>query len=163
MKYRRLHRQELDAVEKEFVLFLAANSVTADDWENLKANEAEKAEKLIELFSDFFWENTLGNINYLVEKGEHVYRAYHADDKEVHLIEIRLPENAPVTFTQQEDLQKLRDGVFDLQKLGAKFYTGKNKSGDHRNKVLFELVERGATPDTGEQFQALAAMVRYNN
>jgi len=65
MKYRALHKEELEGVKEEFVKFLAANSVTADDWEKLKKEENDKAEKLIDIFSDIFWDKALTKINVL--------------------------------------------------------------------------------------------------
>ncbi|MGZ4035866.1 MAG: DUF6495 family protein, partial [Bacteroidia bacterium] len=52
MKYKRLTREELQALEPEFIHFLAAAQVTGKDWEKMKENKLEVAEELIDAFSD---------------------------------------------------------------------------------------------------------------
>jgi hypothetical protein len=56
MKYKRLTTEELKHLEKEFVNFLASAQITGSDWEKMKANEIEKAEELLDVFSDLVFE-----------------------------------------------------------------------------------------------------------
>ena len=58
MKYRCLSREELEDVREDFVKFLASNSITKDDWSRTKQDQPEAAQKMLELFSDIFWERS---------------------------------------------------------------------------------------------------------
>ena len=61
MKFRRLTNEELQELEKEFVQFLVSNTVTADDWEKIKEDNPERAEGLIEIFSDIVFEKVISD------------------------------------------------------------------------------------------------------
>ena len=42
LKYRRLSKEELEALEDEFVKFLSAQSISAPDWQNIKSQNPRK-------------------------------------------------------------------------------------------------------------------------
>lgn len=67
MKYARLPMADLKDLEKEFIDFLALNGIPASEWERLKKEENEKAEAIIDQFSDVVWEAVLRKIE-TVEK-----------------------------------------------------------------------------------------------
>lgn len=148
MKYRKLHREELEAVREDFVKFLAANSITASDWEALKAaHPAVQAENLIEIFSNIFWEKVLERVCYLLEYGALGFRAYRADGCVVHLRELRLPEGS-IDLTQVEQRRSLPTTARELMAIGGELYEGKRvfANDDERKRLFFDLLERGATP-----------------
>lgn len=155
MKYRRLQREELEAVRDEFVQFLAANSVTADDWQKLITGDSEKANGLIDVFSDIFWEKALSRVKYLVDRGGLVLRAYRADDDQLQLIQVTVHESAGFRFDRDEDWRLLTGGQRSLTALQAEVVTGSKATGEDRNKVLFELLETGATPDKSRLYDSL--------
>ncbi len=68
MKYRRLSTDELQELEKEFVHFLVSNGIAADDWVKLKEEENDKAEALIDTFSDVVMEKVLGKVDFLEKR-----------------------------------------------------------------------------------------------
>jgi hypothetical protein len=68
VKYRRLRKDELEELEGEFIKFLASNTVTADDWVKTKAETPEKAEDLLDVFSDIVFEKILEKVEYLEHK-----------------------------------------------------------------------------------------------
>ena len=57
MKYRRLRLDELEEVEEKFVQFLAANGIASEDWQKMKDTQKDKADEMIDIFSDFVFEN----------------------------------------------------------------------------------------------------------
>jgi len=68
MKYRRLSSEELEQLQDNFIRFLAAQSITGMDWTTMKTANPERAEELIEQFSDVVIEKTLHNVEYLEYK-----------------------------------------------------------------------------------------------
>ena len=52
MKYSRLTKEQFEELHQEFINFLATQSVTADEWANLKVNKPELAETELDVFSD---------------------------------------------------------------------------------------------------------------
>ena len=69
-KYRLLTQEELKPLEEDFVKFLSANTVAADDWDKIKKEDPKKAEGLIEIFSDIVWEKALEKIKCLEARTE---------------------------------------------------------------------------------------------
>jgi hypothetical protein len=67
-KYRRLHLNELQKLEQEFVRFLAAQSITATDYREIMASNPAKQLELIDQFSDVVFTKTLSNIKILEQK-----------------------------------------------------------------------------------------------
>lgn len=65
MRFRRLASEELDAVEGEFVKFLASQGLDATEWQKVKSDNPHKVEYLLDEFSVFFWESTTSRITYL--------------------------------------------------------------------------------------------------
>ncbi len=155
MKYRRLEREELEAVRDEFVQFLAANSVTADDWQQLIASDRDKANGLIDLFSEIFWEKALSRVNYLSSRGALVLRAYRADEEHLKLIQVAVPEEGHFRFDRNEDVQRLANGRETLKTIKAEVITGSKHVGTTRNEELFKLLESGAAPDKDRLYDSL--------
>ena len=65
MRYRRLTSEELEAVESEFVKFLASQGFDATGWQKIKSDNPHQVEYLLDEFSTFFWESTTSRITYL--------------------------------------------------------------------------------------------------
>lgn len=148
MKYRRLHREELEAVREDFVKFLAANSITASDWEALKAHHpAVQAENLIHIFSDIFWDKVLDRVSHVIHFGALGFRAYRADGCVVHLRELRI-QSGSLDLSKPEDRQALPTNAKDLLASGGALFQGKKTlANDNERKLLFfDLIEQGAQP-----------------
>ena len=59
MKYNRLTKEQLEELQPEFVNFLATQSITGEEWKNLKEDKPEVAEDEVDVFSDLIWEGEL--------------------------------------------------------------------------------------------------------
>ena len=119
MKFRRLTTEELQELEQEFIRFLAANTVTGDDWEQIKKESPQKAEGLIDIFSDIVFEKIIGQVEYLEFKMPKDYKTFYCQADKITLIGLKLSENSNLDFTQNETLerlmQKLNQGGAQLQ------------------------------------------------
>ena len=65
MKYSRLTKEQFEELHQEFINFLATQSITADEWTNIKTNKPEVAEQELDVFSDIIWEGVLSKVTYL--------------------------------------------------------------------------------------------------
>ena len=59
MKYSRLTKEQFEELHQEFINFLATQSVTAEEWANLKENKPDLAEMELDVFSDLIWEGLI--------------------------------------------------------------------------------------------------------
>jgi len=142
MKYRRLSNVELQELEKDFVKFLAATHVTADDWVKLKKNDPIKVEELIGIYSDIVFDKTLGNLEYLEFKTPHDIKTFHCQAEKMVLMGIAVAPNSGVDFTKelnsQEIMEQLKKSSQDLQ-----IYTAEKAYNGNREKELFQMMESG--------------------
>ncbi len=160
MKYRKLHTEELKEVEGEFVKFLAANSITGDDWVKLKKSDPKKVDGLIEIFSDIFWEKALSNIKCVEQRSTKRLRMIKFEEEEASLIELRIPEDATLNLLDPEHVQKLSDGTLDIANFSPELYTGKRKFEHPRNKELFNFIEQGARPAKLDMYNYFQKMIK---
>lgn len=145
MKYRRLYRQELEDLRDDFVQFLAANSIPADDWEKLKKENPEATEQLIDLFSDIVWEKILSKINFLEMRRADAMRVIKFEEEKAEMIEIRMEEKN-FDFTNHDTVRRIAEGSLDLNAFKPKVLKGSKTYSDSRERELFEYLERGARP-----------------
>ncbi|MCB9266574.1 MAG: hypothetical protein H6558_16235 [Lewinellaceae bacterium] len=143
MKYRRLHQDELENLEKEFVQFLASNQVTANEWEKLKAEEAEKAEQLIDIFSDIVFEKVIDDIEYLEYKTPKDIKAFHFEENRIVMNGLLVDGQTGFDFTLEQSPQQM---LQQIQLTGArlKLYTAEKAYSRGRNMEIFEMMENGA-------------------
>ena len=65
MKYARLTKEQFEELHQEFINFLATQSITAEEWGDIKTNKPEVAEQELDVFSDLIWEGVLSKVQYL--------------------------------------------------------------------------------------------------
>ena len=143
MKYRRLNLDELKSLERDCINFLAANSVTGEDWEKLKNEEQDKAERLIEIFSDMVFDKTLEKIEYLEQKSAKEIRTYHCQADRLIMIGLLIEGESTLDFRQNIPPQQM---IQQLTLSGAqlKLFRGEKAYAKDRQQVLFQLMEQGA-------------------
>ena len=86
MKYTRLTKEQLEELHKEFINFLATQSITAEEWQDIKQNKPAVAEQEIDVFSDLVWEGVLKQAKYVENiSPQHIYM-FHFDDITISLL-----------------------------------------------------------------------------
>lgn len=143
MKYRRLAVDELQELESEFVNFLAANTVTADDWEKLKTQKPDKAEQLLDIFSDIVFDKILETIRYLELKTPQDLRVFHCQEEKLEVLGLLIEGNTQFDFTQNLSPEQM---LQQLQLSGAsvKLYHAERTYRQERKQELFDLLQQGA-------------------
>ena len=101
-KHKRLSPDELQALEPEFINFLSSIQITGLDWEKMKRNELEKAEKLITVFSDIVYEKVLSKIKFLEFRDEKTLNIFNCLDDKIRLVGLRVKEHSPLDLTSPD-------------------------------------------------------------
>ncbi len=158
MKYRRLAADELKELETEFIQFLSANTVTGPDWEALKKDRPERAEELIELFSDIVFEKVLEQVEYLEMSSPRDIRTFHCAKDLIRMNGIRAIGETSLDFTQVKDPQAMmaeaKAGGTTLQA-----YSGEKAYDPGRSEELFRMMQQGALISRdGHLFKTLEAL-----
>ena len=148
MKYARLTKEQFEELHQEFINFLATQSVTADEWGNLKVNKPEMAEMELDVFSDLIWEGALNKAEYLEHiSPQHMYLFRLADDK-MFVIALTLKNKIDITTT--EGYKWLRENLMDEN---VEFLQADKEYSDDKNLDKFKMIEQGAVITKGDLFK----------
>lgn len=114
MKYARLSMRDLKDLEDEFVKFLILNGITAEDWEKLKRDENDKAELIIDQFSDTIWEGILRKTDMLELRRKDFLTLCYTKDNVLYTFVIKAP-NSKINFTSGKDIDKVLSSSEDYE------------------------------------------------
>lgn len=149
MKYTRLPLQDLKDLEKEFVEFLVLNGIPADEWERLKKEENDKAEAIIDQFSDVVWEGVLRKVEMVEFRRKDSLTICRVKDDTLETLLVKANKEE-VDFTKEEDLEKC------LGDLGSYSLHLKTEAlTKPAPEVLFQFISIGFLITKDERFKAL--------
>jgi len=151
MKYKRLTNEELQALQKEFVNYLAAAQITASDWEKMKKEELQKAEELINVFSDMVYEKVMGKIKFLEYRDKKTLNVFNCREEEIVLVGLRVSENSSLDLTSEDPLTgwDVNDNTMGVIK-------SKKKYVKERGVEVFELLQSGCLITDDKLFHLLS-------
>ncbi|MBU2946069.1 DUF6495 family protein [Zobellia uliginosa] len=149
MKYTRLTKQQLEELQQEFINFLATQSITGEEWEEIKKNRPQVAEDEIDVFSDLVWEGVLNKVEYLENISDKQMHLFHLAEKEMKLISVKVMNpaidlNTTVGFSW---FKKNWQSDFVEYLTASKVYT------EDKNLDKFKLIQQGASITKGELYQ----------
>lgn len=149
MKYSRLTKEQFEELHQEFINFLATQSITADEWANLKTNKPELAEMELDVFSDLIWEGVLNKAEYLEHfSAQHMY-LFRLGKKKMKAIVVNV-KNKAVDITTQEGYNWLRENLMDET---VEFLQADKDYTEDKNLDKFKMIEQGAVITKGELFK----------
>ncbi|MBV6645873.1 MAG: hypothetical protein KI790_10510 [Cyclobacteriaceae bacterium] len=146
MKYRRLTTDELEALEKEFVEYLVVNGITADEWERLKEEENDKAEQILELFSDVVFEGIMRKVQFLEYRSVREIRTFQCLPDKLIYAGLVAKEGSEVDFTQSKEINKTQD---------ISIQTSEKPYHKERELELFEMTNQGCEISDGTWFKKI--------
>lgn len=152
-KYRRLTKEELKALQKEFVEFLVVNGITADKWTAIKELKKEIAEEIIEQFSDVVWEGVLRKAKFLELRNRNELIAFQCLPEKLILMGVKI-KDTDVDITTKSGFEKLK-----RDQVGTTFYTSEKKYFKKREEELFEMIQNGCEITDGALFKRIALAV----
>mgnify|MGYP000906704244 FL=1 len=147
MKYSRLTKEQFEALQQEFINFLATQSVTADEWKNLKENKPELAEMELDVFSDLIWEGVLKSAKYLEHISPQHMHLFAINNDHMHVIAVTLKNE--VDMTTKEGFGWLRENLMDEN---VEFLQAKKTYSDDRNLDIFKLIQQGSVITKGDLY-----------
>lgn len=156
MKYRKLSIDELEELETEFIRFLAANTVTGDDWVKIKEEDPAKAEGLIEIFSDLVFEKIIEGIDYMEVKMPKDYKTFYCGKERIYLLGLQIEGETEFDFTKNREPAKMME---QIQSSGARLqlYSAEKAYKPNRDLELFRMMEGGARiSKDGEMYKLLS-------
>ncbi len=149
MKYQRLSKEQLEELHVEFINFLATQSITAEEWADIKNNKPQVAEEEIDVFSDLVWEKVLTNALYLEHFSKDQIHLFELQDDSMNLIAIKINDTS-VDVTTQEGYAWLKDNLLNDDVV---FYNASKAYSDDKNLDKFKLIQQGANITQGDLFR----------
>ncbi|MDO6517105.1 DUF6495 family protein [Zobellia uliginosa] len=149
MKYMRLTKQQLEELHQEFINFLATQSITADEWQDIKTNRPQVAEDEIDVFSDLVWEGVLTKVEYLENISEKQMHLFHLTEKEMKLLSVKVM-NPEIDLTTSIGFSWFKK---NWQSDFVEYLTASKAYSEDRNLDKFKLIQQGAVITKGELYQ----------
>ena len=149
MKYRRLTKEQFEELDKEFINFLATQSITADEWSKLKLEKPELASSEMDVFSDLVWEGVLSKVKYLENiSSKHIY-LFQVLNNSISLIGVKINIDL-IDLTTEEGFLWLRE---NLMSENVEIFNSKKEFSEDIKLNVFKLIEQGASITKGELFK----------
>jgi hypothetical protein len=149
MKYRRLTKEQFEELHKEFINFLATQSITAEEWSKLKLEKPELASSEMDVFSDLVWEGVLSKVKYLENiSSKHIY-LFQVLNNSISLIGVKINIDL-IDLTTEEGFSWLRENLISEN---VEIFNSKKEFSEDIKLNVFKLIEQGASITKGELFK----------
>lgn len=155
MKYTRLTKEQFEELHQEFINFLATQSITADEWTDIKANKPEVAEQELDVFSDLIWEGVLSKVEYLEHISPQQMHLFHCTEKQMRLIALKI-KATDIDITTNEGYDWFKTNLLSDD---VEFFTAQKDYSDSKNRDKFKLIQEGANITKGQLYQYFENLV----
>ncbi len=155
MKYSRLTKEQFEELHQEFINFLATQSITADEWTNIKTNKPEVAEQELDVFSDLVWEGVLNKAMYLEHISPQQIHLFSLGETNMHVIAVKLTIDDKDLSTK-EGFNWLRDNLLDDS---VEFLQANKTYSEDKNLDKFKLIQQGSNITKGDLFKYFDTLV----
>lgn len=157
MQYRCLTDQELKSLETELKQFLVSHGVMNDEWRKMNEEAPQKAQELVELFSDVVFAKVVETVEYLSHRAPQDLKVFHFGAEKMEMLGLKL-------FNPQVNLQETpyqEDLGLAIKEAGAdnvKLMRGTKAYQKTRSEEAFILLEQGCEITNHELFDRLKAL-----
>lgn len=148
MKYKRLTKEQFEALHQEFANFLASQSIDKQEWDEIKSLKPEVAEQELDVFSDLIWEGVLTNAKFLEHFSKQHIFLFHCQEAFMQSIIIK-SNNPTIDLMTKDGLRWLSEHIFTPE---VEVHTGRKNYNEERNTALFELISQGAILSDGQLY-----------
>jgi len=147
MKYARLSKEQFEELHKEFINFLATQSITSEEWQDIKLNKPEVAEQELDVFSDLVWEGVLGKVEYIEHISPKQMHLFKLMENGMHLIAINIKIDIDITTT--EGYKWLQNNLMDD---AVEFLQANKDYSEDKNLDKFKLIQEGGAITKGQLY-----------
>lgn len=155
MKYSRLTKEQFTELHNEFINFLATQSITASEWQEIKDNKPEVAEQELDVFSDLVWEGVLNQTQYVEHISANQMHLFHFNDDNMHVIAVKISKEN-INITTKEGYEWLRNNLMDES---VEFLQAKKDYSEDKNLDKFKLIQQGGNITKGELFEYFDTLI----
>lgn len=153
-RFRVLSSAELQELEPEFKQFLIVNELYDKEWRQLAAQDPQKAQYFIELFSDIVLEKSYQKAQGLVQIGHDFIVLFLLQDEKWQLLQFKFESGQ---LSEKNDLNELF-GFLKAHWSKAQLTKGTKPSPNNKPESVHQMVQNGAqilSPSLSQQLQEL--------
>ena len=161
MKFKRLPPNELQKLEKDFIDFLVSNGITAEDWVKLKNKSLEKANDLIDLFSDIVYQRAMEKVEYLEYRGTHEMKIFHCGSDTIKMIGIEVERGQKLDLKTGDGLRRLGE-VISTDAGRISIFSASKAYKPNREQEIFRMMNAGAVQTDSQWFRLLNELYKKN-
>jgi hypothetical protein len=154
MKYSRLTKEQLEELHPEFINFLATQTITATEWEEIKTSKPEVAEQELDVFSDLVWEGVLGKAQYVEHISPQQMHLFSLGEDKMHVIAVQIKNG--IDITTKDGFNWLRENLMDEN---VEFLQAKKEYSEDKNKDKFTLIQQGGVITKGDLYTYLNKLI----
>ena len=155
MKYSRLTKEQFESLHQEFINFLATQSITAEEWKNIKEKQPEVAEEELDVFSDLVWEGALSKAGYVENISARQLFLFKLEKDVMKLIGLKIT-NETIDITTREGYTWLQQNYASDD---VEFFTSSKEYSTERNTEIFALIEQGSVITKGELYEFFSKII----
>ena len=155
IRFKCLSSEELAVLEKQFVSFLAAQSILAPDWVKIKSSDPLQAQEIIEDFSNMVYGSVMSDTKHLELKTSHTLYCYQCLSDRFVLIALEIDKSLDVDLRDIE-LKNVKDVASSAQ---MHVYTTEKPYTKEKVDEVFGMMEMGCEITDGRMFKVLGLML----
>lgn len=151
--YQRLKAEELEGLKDEFVKFLVLNGIDADSWTKIQQEDSDKANGIIEQFSEVVFESSLKLAQFVFMVEPKAVRSFQLGAETITFFGLQfIGSDESFDFNKVDDLATIlveRSQDFNIQH-ATKAYSKK------REHEIYDMIQAGCKISTGQVFKLLS-------
>lgn len=155
MKYTQLTKEQFEELHEEFALFLAAQSIDVKEWDSIKKDKRELADKHLNAFSDFVWEKVLDKANYLDHFSKDTLNLFKCNKADLQRIVVKVKKEG-INLLNEKDFNWFIDNSKDGS---IEYLKGKKGYNKEKNLEIFDLIQQGGVVSDGALFEAIHKII----
>ncbi len=155
MKYRRLTQEELTHLEGDLKAFLIINGIEGEAWEKLNKETPDKAQQLVDLFSDNVLQTVYEKVNFLEFRRPDSCIVFQMGKTEQALIAINKKPSSKLDLSTVESIHAaLTNHINELD-----FFQSKKAYTQARETEIHLLLEQGCVLSVQEFWDSLTEVI----
>ena len=155
MKYSQLTKEQFEELHEEFAIFLAAQSIDAKEWEIIKKEKQDLADKELNAFSDFVWEKVLNKANYIEHFSKDTLNLFKCNEEGMQRIVVKIKNNE-IDLLDENGFNWFLDNSKDDS---IEYLKGDKKYQKEKNLEIFDLIQQGGVVGDGKLFDAIYKVI----
>jgi hypothetical protein len=143
---------ELINFNVELKQFLILNEIYGDDWEKLNQENPEKAQSLVDIFSDNVLDKVYSKIDFLEKRASNAFSVFSVSNTDIETITIQ--SNNLELFTNEQIEVALNKHLAELE-----IFCGTKKSETTKSDEVFKLIQSGCDLSTYDVWHSFSSFL----